>query len=480
MAINHLFYWNRYLNLKRYGLIGKTPLMGLGNARLERNFHYSMISLRLFCGGGSVTLLISAMLILLSHLVWLQHVNGLWYFLVMGLLVISSGLFSNLFVLQNYNILGWIFFPLGLYGLHEQNWILVAVAWFLSSVGSLTVGVLAGFLALSFSIYMRDLNYILAFLPALVKLVAQLGPFLRGGDWSQLGNLIKSLGFGATQVKYKRMQTRGLNAVRFYYLTVYSIFFFSILYLDNTIAFSVLVGMALLLINSTILRFCDEQSIYMFMILSAVFETLTHANYYLLIPFWLLISPLPIFSGFHIYRNSIDRVKVLAPVNIKKYLDAMEHFLQPVKKGERVLIAFNDPDGVYEKVFDGYRILLELVHYTAARKFIHLLPDWVAVNAVNYQGAPDFWGRDIQSVKNNLRDWKADFAIIYARDGWEETSLEEWKNSGFEIIHSFNWDIFKEDFADLTKPQLDGLKWFLIKPYNFEPEQDRDKSHNDG
>ena len=54
----------------------------------------------------------------------------------------------------------------------------------------------------------------------------------------------------------------------------------------------------------------------------------------------------------------------------------MNAFLEPVKQSEKLFMAFDNPNGLYEKVFDGYRVLLELPLYVAATQEINYTSDW--------------------------------------------------------------------------------------------------------
>jgi len=141
----------------------------------------------------------------------------------------------------------------------------------------------------------------------------------------------------------------------------------------------------------------------------------------------------------------------------------MEQFLQPVQRGQRVLMAFDNPNGVYEKVFDGYRTLLELPLYVATRREIHFMPDWWGVFELNYEGAPEFWGRDVDSVLQNVEHWHADYVVIYQEAG---TALEpKWQEAGFEVAGKFSWADYANDLRGekpYTGPTPDW--WLLRKP----------------
>ena len=152
---------------------------------------------------------------------------------------------------------------------------------------------------------------------------------------------------------------------------------------------------------------------------------------------------------------------------MKPFIDGMEEFLKKIKRGERVLIVLNDPNDIYENIFDGYRTIYELPLYVAAKRNIHLLPDWWAVFELNYQGAPDFWGRDINSVLKNIKLWKAKYVIIYQIDN---SSLEsKWNDDGFKVLSKFSWKNYMHLLGEDIPFKGEAPDWWLLKiPVNLD------------
>ena len=65
------------------------------------------------------------------------------------------------------------------------------------------------------------------------------------------------------------------------------------------------------------------------------------------------------------------------------------------------------------------------------------MPDWRAVFELNYKGAPDFWGRDIDKVLTKAREW---YVIVHeAEDG---VLIADWEGAGFRVLQAFRWDEF--------------------------------------
>jgi hypothetical protein len=213
-------------------------------------------------------------------------------------------------------------------------------------------------------------------------------------------------------------------------------------------------------VNAILVRFADEQTMYMLMFSVGTAMTMKIADPSLLVFYWLLISPAPRLLAFPSQSNVYDIVPRLVPFNIHSLMEGMEKFLEPASKGQRIFMAFSDPAGVYENIFDRQRLLPELIEYVATQKGIHFMPDWWAVFELNYEGAPNFWGRDVSSVCENVKRWKADFVIVYLEDAGLPLDLN-WEMAGFEPVRRFAWSDYIKEVADEYKGKLPD--WWLLK-----------------
>lgn len=89
------------------------------------------------------------------------------------------------------------------------------------------------------------------------------------------------------------------------------------------------------------------------------------------------------------------------------------------------------------------------------------MPDLWAIFETNYQGAPDFWGRDVGPVLKNARFWKADYVIIYQNAG---TPLEsKWEEAGFKVLNKFSWADYDEDLRGSRPYNGEPPDWWLMK-----------------
>ena len=464
-ALNSLFYWTRALSLYRFGRTGRAPYLGLGDARLSRFFFYSLPSLYAYWIAGAPTVLLGMLGWWLSHLIWLRSTEGYAVGIIMGLALISTMFYGNL-ALQNYNVIGWMFFPIGLYGLITGNWAMAGLAWSGASFSGVTIVVLAGMLSVVATILHKSFLPILVLLPAFALLASRFWPlFLHGNLYKVLLDVAKAVGVNERKAKYRRAGSKSLNLHVIYLLLLYIQFLFITFLLTRNIPFFFLSGILIFLINSILLRFADMQSMYMLMFSLATCTVILEFQPWLLPSYWLLVSPLPRFFEFLTEERILDIVSPLSPFDIQPFLEGMQEFLTPVQKGQRVLMAFEDPYGNYENIFDGYRELLELPLYVSAVKEIHFMPDWWGVFELNYDNAPEFWGRDVVSVQKNVMDWKADYVVVYQNKGLE--LAPEWQQAGFEQKCKFSWSDYAGQLRNYRLVRNLPDWWLLQVPKNM-------------
>ncbi|MFT3892223.1 MAG: hypothetical protein QM730_11365 [Anaerolineales bacterium] len=378
----------------------------------------------------------------------------------MILALISTLFYSNL-VRQNYNALGWIFFPIGLYGLLTGQWFLVAGSWLAASFGSFTVVFLGCLFSLIFTVSTWSLDPIVACVPAVLKLVTHFWPSVihRDLDWVLLG-VSKALGLVDVKAKYRRVQTKKINQRQVYLLLTYVQFFVAAYVMGGKISLYFGIGIFLFLVNLMLFRFADDTSMQLLLFSLAITLTIIISNPFLLIFYWLLISPLPHFLSFPSNKDVYDIVPPAPLFNIRPLMDGMKKFLSPLQEGQRILMAFNNPQGIYENLFDGQRVLLELPCYVSAVKGVHYMPDWWAVFEINYEGAPDFWGRDLLAAIQNVKQWKADYLVVYQEEG-EMTLDPKWMDAGFRLAGEFVWSEYMKESREFYQGPLPN--WWLLE-----------------
>ena len=121
-SINQLFYKTQIININRYGRNGISPYLSLGNYHLGNWWHLSLPASYIYFAMGAVLPLASLFGWLSIHFIWLTDplINNSNFLITLMLALFSTTFFTNMFVTQNYNALGWIFFPLVLWALHNE------------------------------------------------------------------------------------------------------------------------------------------------------------------------------------------------------------------------------------------------------------------------------------------------------------------------------------------------------------------------
>ncbi len=456
----YLFYYTDAWSLYHYGRNGTSQYIGLGDFELSRFFHYPFLSLMTYWRLAPIAPLISLLLWWANHFIWLPQTSVNWFFIIMALAVFSTFFSYNAFGGQNYNALGWIFFPLGLFALiHQQYW-LAALAWTGTALTSITVLFFGGIYTLLFLFLDKNPFLLFTLVPAVFCLVPQVKPlFSKGNFFSSLLSTLKGIGVSRRNVKFKRTLSRSINLQFLYFVLFYGLFIAASIYFTSQFSLLILMGFGIFVINSVWLRFADEESIQM-LILSVFTAYMLLTPELRLLPFyWLAISPLPMVI-FGLKSGYLEIMPKYELFSIEKIYRAMEDFLKQVPRQRRILMAFEDPKGIYENICDGYRRLIDLPLHIATRNDIHLLPNWWAVIESNYEGSPDFWGRDVLSVKKNCQFWKADYVIVYQELGLPLAS--EWEQEGFKVLSQFSWSGYDQEIHGEVLSWRPLPDWWLL------------------
>lgn len=92
--------------------------------------------------------------------------------------------------------------------------------------------------------------------------------------------------------------------------------------LADRVPYLFLTVLAIRVINTWISRFVDTQSMLMLQLSVAACEMMVTSYPLLLIPFWLIVSPLPLALEFPSIRHILDVVPRLKPFDINRILGA--------------------------------------------------------------------------------------------------------------------------------------------------------------
>lgn len=463
-ALTAFFYANQWLNLSRYGADAASPVVGLGDYPLSRWFHLSMGSSCLYAHAGAVCTLLGTLAWVASHAIWLDTAPAAWVTTVMVLVLCSSTAFAMAFTRQNYNILGWLWLPVALFAVFNGQYGLAALAWLAASLASITVIAAAVPLMLVQGWAAGSIEPLVALVPALLKVALHLAPRgPRAETRRSLGVMGRVIGVVSSGTRYRRTSKR-LRPFSTYFLLIYAAGCV-ILAWDQGPPILPLAALALFFANQVWVRFADEQSvILMFASVFVAHVLLVPPSLPALLALVVVLNPLPVFLGLCDFerQRSLVRVQTQAPFDHGPLQHAMEAFFAPVPTGQRVLFAFDDPQDIYENVFDGYRTLLELPLFVCAERGVHLFPDWHAVAETNYPGSPGMWGRTLDAVTENLRRWQAGHVVVYGDTG---TALDSrWTEAGFEAVDTFDWGDWTEALRGhvLWRPALPP-RWHLLR-----------------
>ncbi len=469
-AINFMFYWTLALNFDRFGRSGRSTCVSTGDFPVGKWWHISLTSIYMMWRIGSMLPILCMFAWLGSHLMWtsIEGASVAWIVLVMAVSFASSYFYGAAFVFQNYNVVGWLFMPVGLFGLVTENYWIAAASWFAASLGSVTMIAVVGMLSMGWIVVSGSLLPGLVILPAVAKF---------GTHFMFTKNVFESLGFLGSAIglngnvksevkyRYRRMSSRLYAVDSVYFVLSGSLLAFLCYYSGNSeVAWMVLMVVGIWILNAGIARFADQPSIYMAMFSVGTAAAIICNDWTVLGAYWLVISPLPRLIGAAGGSSNLDLPESYGPFDINQVLQPADDFLKPVPKGNRVLLSVEDPNGEYYKVYDGYRVLYEVLFHAGSRSEVLVLPDWWAVFDNNKVGDPGFWGREVSEVQGNVAEWKADYVVVYQASGSELDS--EWTRSGFELVNTIDWgEVFNRAGIDddIWPDNCDDPKWFLLK-----------------
>lgn len=442
-ALNSFFYRTQWLNIERFGRSGVSPLLGLGSYPMSRWFHLSILSTYAYANAGAATALAGTLLWVLTHLVWLQYTSSAWALLVCVTLLFSATSYAMAFVRQNYNILGWLWLPIAFFGLLTGHPVLAMLSFFAASLGSFTAVVVSVPLVFALALAKGDVTGLWVLAPALAKLATHFVPLLTAGSVTSSTRLIgKAIGLIGTGAVYKRESIR-LRRRSLYLAALYLGGCGAVWVLDGAAPILPLAAAAVFVVNQRF-RFADDQSVVMLFVTAFAAHVLFASPGVLQwVVLFIIANPHPKALGL----NLVDgRVEVYRPFDHSRVEHQCEELYRSVEPGERVLVAFNEPHGVYENLFDGYRVLLEPLQYVAARRGIHQFPDWYAVSETNFAGAPNVWGRGIRQVQENMKHWGARYVLFYHQSGTELAS--EWTDV-YKVVARLDWAELLDDFGSV-------------------------------
>lgn len=467
-GLNSLFYWTEAINIDRFSLKGISPYIGIGNYPMKNFWFAPVASIYIYWRMSCPAVITSLFLWLISHLVWSYNIEYTRIIFVVLIILFSSSFYAQTFELQNYNAIGWIFFPIFLYSLYNEKYLIASISVILCFLGSPT----ASFIATIFSALLFIKTFKLVYLIPILAGISVFFIKIASIDLESIYSTAKGIGL-VRKSKYKRkISIFGYNTIFHIMLDAFAIFYYHNVSQDLNIimiTWSIIKFLNL----SNIVRFADISTVNMVSIsvyISSLLKTGINNFTDYIVLLILLNHPIPFLEMTQVLFKDVKELFVppkRKPFDISPVVKAFEDFLSGIKDGSRIFFAFPDPKGKYENIFYGERVLLEPLFYVANLKNIHVFPDWLAVFQTNYEGAQNIWVRDykFQNFSEDIKKLKLelgfDYLIVSNFSGRENIQpiLKSYK-----IISVLHW----EDIQEAVKEKLfeNPPTWYLLKAEN--------------
>ncbi|MFY9100648.1 hypothetical protein OZY48_06345 [Aliarcobacter cryaerophilus] len=410
-AYNNLFYYIQDYNIQKFGRYGKSNLLAGGSFILKNLFHTTPFSLRMQASFGTTFIMFFAMCFwLLSWVILYQDNPNLWILLVV---VFSTLFFATFIEIQNYNILGWMLYPIFLSYVESGNYLVISLVLFLVSLSSFTAFFIAGILVFISSVYLFDFYLFLSLIPAGIKWIIPIIVSMKGGG---LSKMLGTLG-GHEKVKYSRVNSKKLSINKIYILGL-QVQFLIVAYFYNEINLALLllfVIVFLFIVNELFARFADQQSFYLAYLSILVFF-LFHSSIDIVLILSFIFSIYPVYG---LMLNVSPRGKsfisagVRKPYNIKNDIEKLCQMYEQIPSGEKLLVAYKNPNGQYGNIFNGYRVFNEPLQYAATIKNICLFPDWYMVFENNKEDSNEsFWFDKEEDIIDYMKANEISYVLI--------------------------------------------------------------------
>lgn len=464
-ALNNLFYLTEWMNLKKFGRSGISPLLGLGSFELKTWFFLSRLSLGIFVNAGALTTYSATLLWVLSFVSWHAYCDKLWLFSVLVVLLLSVHSFAMAFVRQNYQLISWILvMPMCFFAYQGSLFLFFISVLFVAETG-ITAFVLFIPVIMIFSINLGSLEILIIYALGSLPIVYRMRFFLKGGDLRFIfEDVAKLIGAKSSGVNYSRELPKW-DFATVYFTLLYFTSFCILSFHNGEFQLLLFVGLLAYLINQKVVRIADEESLMMFNVSLLTLTTIqispTPIN---LIMYWLVVNPIPFLLGVQSFdkMNGTSAVRKPVPFDHTDHINGVSAFLKDIDPSDKILCVFKDPIGKYSNLFDGYRIIHEVTLNVAARLQVHCMPDWWAVAQTNYAGAPQIWGASLEDVRRNCLKWECNHAILYIAG--EESIDAKWLDH-FQVIKVYEWGhvVQLPDQHQLWSHSVKAPKLILIK-----------------
>ena len=300
-AILALFQRTQVANLWRFGPKGQSTLLGLGQYDLSKWIYFTRPSLYAYGYALATVPFVGMVIWLIAHGAWLEANTFIFCSVVLLVLATSTSFYANTFFYQNYNVLGWLFLPLTLYGWMNGGYFLAAACVLVMSFASITAVAVSLFLAAVYGAFTYDPLTLITMLPAVLKLTMAFCSRRNLGEiFSELVEIAKGIGITGKNARYTRLNKSSLQLWFIYLLLLQLIFISGTFYLNEGPPVFSIAALILFIINSRVARFADLQSMLITITSAATAEVLATGQLWMLLPLWVLVNPAPRMIGLQI------------------------------------------------------------------------------------------------------------------------------------------------------------------------------------
>lgn len=394
----------------------------------------------IYANAGAVTTLSGTFFWTATFLFWVSGSPWWWVLTLTLVLALSSFTFAMAFSKQNYQILGWMWVPTTIFFLENGLYVQATLTALGMSLFALTPVILLTPLIVVYSLNEWSLAPLIAVSPGIAVVIAKyLGVGSGVFSWRERLEISKLIGFTRSSVKYKRTSMR-LDKILILVGVIFSISISLIWLASGTPPLLLLTALGLTITNQILIRFADHQSMWMLLATTLMIDSMRSPSWLVLIGVWLALNFPPRLLALPTVSKGkfACDVKALAPIDVRPALSQIDAFLSPLPPRSRVLMAFRDPGGVYENLFDGFRNAIEILIYAANRRDILLVPQWWTIEEINSPESPGIWIDTPEDIRPQTEFWNCD-AILILRTDSEHLSHDDLVSLSLERVNAMHW-----------------------------------------
>lgn len=458
-AINTLFWVYPYQEMSKVGIKSTTNYFFPGGYSLKSLWYstplsnYGFMKFGVILSAFFISLVPVSFFIIPSKLEYSGIILSVLYFM-------SPLVFSMAFVVGRYHAPSWFFASMTLALMLNEQFLIGMLSLVLVAITSSTVMFFCTLILLWLFITTGTYTIITYSLPAVFISTFYVFYVLWDKETSLASiksyviDVFGGIGLIRSRIKYKRRPYR-FNNKNYLFFVYYFIFVIAFIYFSDSIVPLSLSAFALYIINCRFVRFADTQTTEYGLLLTTFLDSLFFSYTYL--PFALLL-----FWGIFpvLYKVGVTKVfghlHVLKPLSIDSVTNSMGKFISKAIPGSRIMLVFNNPEGQYERIFDGYRHAVELAVYSGYQHHCCVFPNWYMLFSLNRENDQDPWIQDCNELQKKSEIWKVDY-IVYNGDSFEC----DFKSMGYRIVA-----IYKEELIDIdvySKAQYKKPTWIMAK-----------------